>query len=144
MNGIASIVAPLVNAKGPIDAVVNYDGFDIRKGLDKQYAILMRELIEKPYYKSVRRFAGKAFKRALIANAMDLSKWDPNELYDRFDVDKNGSISRVELREGLHRIFHLNLSPSQLALCFPFNEDGSVAVDRESFANGILEVLRTK
>ena len=144
VHGTAAILAPLVKAKGPVDVVVNYDGFDIRQGLDKQYSILIRELLEKPFYKSVRRFAGKAFKRALIGNAMDLSKWDPNDLYDKFDVDKNGSISRSELREGLLRIFHLNLSPAQLSHCFPCNEDGCVAVDRESFSNGILEVLRTK
>jgi propionate CoA-transferase len=144
VNGMAAILAPLVQAKGPVDFVVNYDGFDIRKGLDHQYTTLVRELLEKPYYKSVHRFAGKAFKRALVGNAMDLSKWDAKELFDKFDIDKNGSISRTELREGLHRLFHINISPTQLAQCFPLHEDGSVALDRQSFADGIMEVLRTK
>ena len=144
VNGLAAIMAPRVQSKGPIDVVVNYDGFDIRSGLDSHFTHAVREFLEKPYYKSVRRFAGKAFKRALVGNSMDLSKWDIEELYDKFDTDQNGSVSRSELREGLNRLFHVNITPSQLAHCFPLNSDGSVAVDRQSFASGILEVLRTK
>jgi propionate CoA-transferase len=144
VNGLAAILAPLVQNKGPVDVAVNYDGFDIQKGLDSHFTHAVREFLEKPYYKSVRRFAGKAFKRALLGNAMDFSKWDIDELYDKFDIDHDGSISRSELREGLARMFHVSISPSQLAHCFPLNSDGSVAVDRKSFASGILEVLRTK
>lgn len=144
VNGLAAILSPLVEKKGPVDVVVNYDGFDIRKGLDDRFTHSVRQFLEKPYYKSVRRFAGKAFKRALVGNVMDLSKWDTQELYNKFDVDGNGSISRSELRDGLQRLFHVTLTNSQLAQCFPFNEDGSVAINREAFANGIMEVLRTK
>jgi propionate CoA-transferase len=144
VNGLAAILAPHVQSKGPVDVVVNYDGFDIRQGLDHLFTHSVKEFLEKPYYKSVRRFAGKAFKRALLGNAMDLSKWDVQELYDKFDTDHNGSISRSELRDGLSRLFHVSISPSHMAQCFPLNSDGSVAVDRQSFASGILEVLRTK
>jgi propionate CoA-transferase len=144
VNGLATIFAPLVQSKGPVDVVVNYDGFDVRKGLDSQFTRSVKDFLEKPYYKNVRRFAGKAFRRALIGDAMDLSKWDIQELYDKFDTDNNGYISRSELREGLLRLFNLNMTPAQLVHCFPVNKDGSVAVDRESFAVGILEVLRTK
>lgn len=144
VNGIKAILEPLVQAKGPIDVVANYDGFDIRNGLEEQYSKAVKEQLEKPFYKSAKRFAGKAYKRASLGNKIDLSKWDMDDLFGMFDKNRDGSVSREELREGLLRHFHVNLTPAQLGKCFPMNEQGSVAVDRTSFSDGIMEVLRTK
>lgn len=144
VNGFKAVIAPLTEKLGPIDVVSNYDGFDIRQGLEDEYSRALKEVLEKPYYKSIKRFAGKVFKRASLGEKMTLSQWDMNDLYPMFDKDNNGSISRSELRDGLLHLFHIDLTQSQLENCFPSNSDGSVAIDKKSFANGIMEVLRTK
>jgi propionate CoA-transferase len=73
VNGLASIVAPLVAKSGPIHVVSNYDGFDIRDGLEEAYSHAVKEQLEIPYYESIRQFAGKAFRRALLGERVDLS-----------------------------------------------------------------------
>jgi EF-hand domain len=112
--------------------------------LEEAYSRAVKEQLEIPYYQSIRRFAGKAFRRALLGEKVDLSQWSMDDLFSMFDVDNNGSISRAELRDGLLRHFHINLTRLQLESCFPLSGDGSVIIDRASFVNGIMQVLRTK
>jgi propionate CoA-transferase len=54
---VADICRPLDHR---IDAVVNYDGFEIDKRLVDDYASMVNALVE-TYYSSVRRYSTKAF-----------------------------------------------------------------------------------
>jgi propionate CoA-transferase len=141
ITGLRNIMHPLVEEKGPLEIIVNYEGFDVHKGLEGQFSEAVRTQLEEPYYKSVVRFAGKAFKRASLGEKMDLSKWDVDKLYNQFEFDAGGSISKEALRDGLMRLFHINLSSTQLSKCFSLKGDDVVALDRDAFADAIVELL---
>jgi propionate CoA-transferase len=55
-----------------VDAVVNYDGFQLAPGLEDEYAAMAHEMHER-FYVSVTRYASGAFKRMKIARALERS-----------------------------------------------------------------------
>lgn len=136
---LSGLLEPLVQAKGPIDMVVQYDGFDMSKGLVDDYAKLTNKLEEK-YYRTVHRFTGTQFHRAQLATKLKMSDWDPDALYDEFDTNHDGTLSLEELRHGVKDKFEIRLSPSQLALFQKTPE--STSVDREMFAKAVEDLLK--
>lgn len=139
IKGVREILAGPVAKKGPINMVVNYEGFDLGKGLEGYYAGKVDKL-QKEMYKSAKRYTGYAFQRAQLKSQLHMSDLDPNELFDSWDEDGNGTLSLEELREGFLRDYQLSLTQQQL-LQFK-NEDGDINVDRVMFAKGIAEILQ--
>jgi hypothetical protein len=92
---------------------LNWQGFSLAKGLEDKYSEGINKL-SKDFYKSVKRFSGKAFYRKKLGKRLQIGEWDSNELFNEFDVDKNGLISVEELRHGMKHNFHMHLTPSQL------------------------------
>jgi hypothetical protein len=119
--------------------VIQYDGFDLRKGLEDEHIRQTTEL-EKKYYKSVHRYTGTQFHRAQLGKKLKMSDWDPDSLYDEFDTNKDGSVSLEELRHGVKEYFEIRLSPSQLAQFQKTPE--STSVDRETFAKAVGNLLK--
>jgi propionate CoA-transferase len=147
-QGIKMLLDPLVEKKGPLDMVVSYDGFDIRKDLEDAFSVLLRELEEK-YYKSVQRFAGKAFKRAKLGKQNSIADWDIEKLFNKFDVKGNSEVSMEELREGMMNGFHIHLTTDQMKgiadRCVNGTGDISCAtLDRGTFEKVVLEILKNK
>jgi uncharacterized protein (DUF2249 family) len=145
VDGVAKILQPLVANKGPIAMVVNYDGFDLRKGLEDKYAAYVAKLQQK-YYKSAKRFHGKAFKRAQLGKAMVMSDMDPKELYEMFDSDKDGKLSIEEIRQGMEEYFNIRLTGAdvdkiQQAAKITIPENESLVLDSNLFAKVIKQVL---
>ena len=133
------ILDPLVKEKGPINMIVHYDGFDLRQGLEDKYADEVASLA-KDYYKSVQRHHGAAFHRARLGTRLRMSEWDPNELYDFFDINHDGVLTLEEIRNGISAQFKIHLTLSDLA---KFQKDpGDNLVDRETFAEGVQQVLK--
>jgi propionate CoA-transferase len=73
-HGLREILKPLVNQKGRIDMVVQYDGFDIRNNLSGFYVDETSKL-EKELYKSAKRYTGNAFKRAKLKRQIKMNEW---------------------------------------------------------------------
>lgn len=119
--------------------VIQYDGFDMRQGLEDEHIKRTKELEDK-YYNSVHRYTGSQFRRAKVAKQLKISDWDPESLYDEFDTNKDGSLSIEELRDGVKEYFEIRLSPSQLAL-FQKTPESSY-VDRETFAKAVENLLK--
>lgn len=134
-NGLRQLLDPLVKEKGPINMVVNYDGFDLRKGLEDSFRIEV-ENVEKEYYRSVKRYAGHAFKRAKLARQMQLNEWDPNDLFGAFDTNGNSRVSIEELRDGMINHFRVHLTPSQV--------EGLAGkdLDHEAFGHVVRNILK--
>ena len=141
------IVEPLVAKKGPVDVVVNYDGFDIRKDLEGKLSEALHKLEDK-YYKSVQRFAGKAFKRAKLGRQLSIDDWDVDRLFDRFDTDGSAEVSMEELRDGMMQNFHIHLTGNQLKnIADTYGGEGgasSVSLDSEAFTKVVLDILKRK
>jgi propionate CoA-transferase len=53
-----------------VDAVVNYDGFQIAPGLEDLYAAMAHEMTER-WYARVTRYASGAFKRMKVGGALE-------------------------------------------------------------------------
>lgn len=138
-NTLSEILDPLVRAKGPIDMVVQYDGFDLREGLEDEYQARI-DLLEKTYYKSVHRYSGTQFHRAQLGKTLKMDDWDSDKLYDEFDVNNDGQVSLEELRHGIQDRFEIRLSPNQVGM-FKKTPD-STFVDRETFAKAVEDMLK--
>lgn len=139
IGGLRDILSPLVLDKGPINIVVNYDGFDLGKGLERSYSEKVA-LLEKDFYKSVRRYTGQAFRRAQLKTQLKMSDYDPDELFETFDVDHSGSLDLEQLRECFQTKFQIRLSTSDIIL-FQQQDESVVKVNREMFAEGVRKVL---
>jgi propionate CoA-transferase len=71
IDAIRSAVTAQCGAIGHrVDAVVNYDGFQIAPGLEDGYAAMAHEM-QRRHYSSVTRYASGAFKRMKVARALD-------------------------------------------------------------------------
>lgn len=139
VKGLRAMWTPLVKKKGPINIVVNYDGFDLREGLEEKYGEEVKAL-QKDLYKSVTRYTGNAFRRAKLKVGLGMSEWDPKELYNEFDRDKNGKLSVQELLDGFHEKFQMHLTPSQIQYFLP--DPDTEYISRKMFEHGVAEVLR--
>lgn len=146
MDSVGYMLDPLVAAKGPIDMVVNYDGFDIRKDLEEKYNAAL-EVLGAKYYKSVVRFAGKAFKRAKLGKQLRIDDWDFDCLFKRYDKDGNSRVSVEELRDGMMHDFHIHLTPGQMNFIIKTYGGGggltSVELDKTAFCEVLLYILKT-
>ena len=145
VDGVANILKPLVTTKGPIAMVINYDGFDLRKGLEDKYASYVAKL-EQTYYRSATRFHGRAFRRALLGQTMVISDLDPSRLYEMFDVNKDGKLSIEEIRQGMEEYFNIRLTGAdvdkiQQAAKITIPENESLVLDSNLFAKVIKQVL---
>ena len=136
---LSDILDPLVKKKGPIDMVIQYDGFDLRQGLEDEYSRLTEDL-EKRYYKSAHRYSGSQFHRAQLGKTLRMEDWDSDKLYDEFDTNRDGKVSLEELRHGIKDRFEIRLSPAQLAMFQKTPE--STSVDRETFAKAVEDMLK--
>lgn len=109
LSNFEKIIKPLVDHKGPLDVVINYDGFDMSSSLLPLYNLQVKSF-EKLYYKSVKRFAGKAFKRASLAKSMNLKRWEEG-LFEAFDKNQDGIISPQEFRDGMRLLLGIHMTP---------------------------------
>jgi propionate CoA-transferase len=140
INGLRDILSPYVKENGPIDMVVNYDGFDIGKGLEDTYSEKVQAL-QQEMYKSVKRYSSQAFQRAKLKTKLSMSDWNPDELFDQFPSKQKDVLSLEELRSGFLENFHVHLTPSHIRHFQrgPFE----LRVDRATFAKGVVEVLES-
>lgn len=130
------IMLPLTKHKGPLDVVVNYDGFDLRSGLEELWAEHMDNLQQK-YYKTVRRFAGRAFRCAELKRSLTMNTFDANEMFVKMDEDGDGVLSREELRAGIRKFFGVRIRPSELDELYKSGD-----VTTHNFADIVGDCLR--
>jgi propionate CoA-transferase len=146
-RSLSLILEPLVEKKGPIAVVVNYDGFDIRKDLEEKLTLAL-EVMSKKYYKSVRRFAGKAFKRAKLGRHLSIGNWDIDNIYNQFNRQKKSDLSMEDFRDGMIQEFHIHLTPIQLKTIadkYRGESDSKlVKLDKASFEDALLYILKSK
>jgi hypothetical protein len=135
MTSLREMMHPLVQKKGPLDMVINYDGFDVSKDLESVYLDETAK-IENELYTSVKRYTGHAFKRAKLKKEMKIKDWNPNNLFDEFDVDHSGFLTREQLRNGFFEKFQIRLKQNQLDV---FGNK----IDRTRFVRGITQILST-
>jgi hypothetical protein len=67
------ILTPYVDVQGPIDMVVNYDGFDIGKGLEDTYSEQV-SVLQEEMNKSIRQYTGQAFQRVKLKTQLRMSE----------------------------------------------------------------------
>ena len=139
-KSLREILKPLADKKGPINMVVNYDGFDLHKGLEDKY-VAQTESIQSDFYKSAKRYSGKAFHRAKLGSQIKVVDWDPKQLFKEMDLNKDGSIQRDELRDGMENKFMLTITPKQLDKVYKNKMDG---INQEEFEAAVNELLSTQ
>jgi hypothetical protein len=144
INGIRDILKPCVKAKGKVNMVVNYEGFDLSNHLEELYCILL-ESLQSDMYLTTKRYTGQAFQRARLSTTLNMSKVgfgsdSAASLFDTFDTRRDGQLSIEELREGFSTHFHMSLSPEQIQEFVGENSDP--VVDRDAFVKGVKAVLK--
>jgi propionate CoA-transferase len=137
VKGLRDRLKPLVDKKGKINMVANYDGFDLRKGLEPLYAEVINA-IQDEMYKSVKRYTGHAFKRAKLKTSLHLKSFDPEELFKTFDSSNSGTLTTQELRDGFADLFHKHLTPANIRL---FSGSESNIISKEQFIHGLEEAF---
>jgi len=139
-GALRGILGPLCKEKGPIHMVANYDGFDLSKGLEEMY-VQHTQALQAEFYKSAKRYSGKAFHRAKLGNQIKVVDWDPVKLFKEFDKNGDGRIQRDELRDGMYEKFLITLLPKQLEAIFQNNMDG---ITQKDFSRAVKELLMAR
>ena len=135
-RSLDEILQPITKENGPVACVVNYDGFDLRSGLEETYSEAL-EKIEQKHYRSVKRYSGKAFRLAKLRKKANVERWDAAASFAEFDRDNDGIISAEELRRGIRKTFGIKLKPAELDAL------SRTAVTLDNFNDVILQCLRT-
>jgi propionate CoA-transferase len=141
-SSLRRLLDPILEKGGgaKVDIVINYDGFDVRKGLEDMYATGALKM-EDTYFRSVKRYAFGAFQRARLARLIAIQDWDRDELFDVFDTSRDGRVSIDEFRQGMLDMFQMKLSPSQISKFRRSPEDQ--CIDKETFLEAIEELLES-
>jgi propionate CoA-transferase len=138
---LRDILQPYYDAQGPVNMVVNYDGFDLGRGLENYYSDKIGT-IQEEFYKTWVRYTGNAFQRAQLKEQMKMEDWNPEELFTEFSTSGNDSLTVEELRDGFYKHFHIQLTPSQIHM-FQREDLETKTVDREAFEKGIQAVMNS-
>lgn len=133
------VLRPYVEARGKVNMISNYDGFELGRGLEDFYTEKI-EAIQNDCYNSWTRYTGSAFQRAKLQSIMSIDELDLDKLFDECSQEGKDTISLEELRQGFHNTFHIQLTPSQIHL---FRTEGG-EVDRNTFKEGVSAILRWK
>ena len=135
-SALDEVLAPLTKEKGPADVIVTYDGFDLRSNLEEAYSAAL-ENIEQKHYKSVKRFSGKAFRRAKLKQMANIESWDPRAAFAIMDEDGDKRLSPEELRRGIRKIFGIKLKQAEL------NSLTQEEITMDNFSGVVHKCLRT-
>ena len=135
-SALDEVLAPLTKEKGPADVIVTYDGFDLRSNLEEAYSAAL-ENIEQKHYKSVKRFSGKAFRRAKLKQMANIESWDPRAAFAIMDEDGDKRLSPEELRRGIRKIFGIKLKQAEL------NSLTQEEITMDNFSGVVRKCLRT-
>ncbi|OLL30614.1 acyl CoA:acetate/3-ketoacid CoA transferase [Burkholderia sp. SRS-W-2-2016] len=73
---VAEICEPVVARGQRVQAIVNYDGFEIDRDMEDRYIEMARDCVER-FYSSVTRFTTSAFMRAKLGDALARRKLAP-------------------------------------------------------------------
>jgi len=132
-----TIMISYTESRGKLDVIVNYDGFDLRTGLESAWAEAMENLQQK-HYNSVKRFAGRAFRCAQLKGMLaNMDTFDAKAIFCKMDKDADGLLSREELRSGIRKHFGIRLRQTELDnLC----KNGGVTI--QNFSDVVGECLR--
>ena len=136
VRSLDEILQPITKERGPVACVVNYDGFDLRSGLEEKYGEAL-EKVEQKHYRSVKRYSGKAFRLAKLREKANVQRWDADASFSEFDQNGTGLVSPEELRRGIRKTFGIKVKQAELdSLC-------RTDITRQNFNDVILECLRT-
>ncbi len=145
-HALREVIGPYFYTKGPINMVINYDGFDIGKGLEDYYSEKTNAL-QQQMYKSCVRYTGNAFQRAKLKQQLKMEDWNPDELFEEFSKlhqqnhqSRSDTLSLEDLREGFLKEFQIQLTPSHIQWFLEGSPDGS-SLTREAFAKGVNALL---
>jgi propionate CoA-transferase len=128
------ILQPITKERGPVDVIVNYDGFDCKSGLEQACADEI-EALNSRHYKSVKRYSFNAFRRAKLKNMARVEAWNATSLFREWNEDNSGTLSPLQLRTGVRETFGIRLKQAELdALC----KEG---VTLHNFTDILLEVM---
>jgi propionate CoA-transferase len=138
---IRDIFQPYYDASGPINLVINYDGFDLGRGLENYYSEKIGS-IQTEFYKTWVRYTGNAFQRAQLKEQMKMQDWNPEELFAEFSTSGNDTLTVEELRDGFEKHFRIQLTPSQIHM-FQKGDLETITVDKEAFERGVQAVMNS-
>ncbi|MFT3719128.1 acyl CoA:acetate/3-ketoacid CoA transferase [Pseudorhodoferax sp.] len=74
---VAQLCEPLLAQGRRVQAVVNYEGFELERDLEDRYAEMVRECVQR-YYAGVTRFTTSAFMRAKLGQALARRRLAPH------------------------------------------------------------------
>ena len=135
-NALDQVLTPMTKKNGPADVIVTYDGFDLRSGLEEAYSATL-ERVEEKHYKSVKRYSGKAFRRAKLKQMANIESWDARAAFVLMDEDGSGDLSPEEFRRGVRKQFGIKLKQAELdELCH-----GKITM--HNFSDVVYNCLRT-
>jgi propionate CoA-transferase len=139
---VRNLLQPYYDAKGPVNMVVDYEGFEIGKGLEEYYSEKIRHLQEN-FYRTVVRYSGAAFQRAKLKSQLHMEERSPDDLFDEFSSNpESDMMSLEELREGFQREFQIQLTPTTL---HNFLDKGTGSfINREQFKSGMKITLSNR
>ena len=135
-NALDQVLTPMTKKKGKADVIVTYDNFDLRSGLEEAYSAAL-ERVEEKHYKSVKRYSGKAFRRAKLKQMANIESWDAHAAFALMDEDGSGDLSPEEFRRGVRKHFGIKLKQAELdELC-----QGRITM--QNFSDVVYNCLRT-
>jgi propionate CoA-transferase len=138
-GAVREVLRPYMEARGKVNMISNYDGFELGRGLEDFYTKKI-EAIQNDCYNTWTRYTGSAFRRAKLKSTMAIGDLNLDDLFDECSREGKDTLSLEELREGFENKFHIQLTPSQI---HKFQKVGS-GVDRAAFKEGVQSILRWK
>lgn len=129
--------------KNKFHAYLNYDGFDVRSGLEETYGEYALDMQTK-YFASVKRFAGKAFRRAKLGTKIRISRQDPHEIFNELDTNRDGYVSAQTIRDGVLELLNIRLSQQEVNAFLDDETEGTGNVSEEKFVATLSKFLKSK
>lgn len=93
MDSLDEVLTPITfhcRPVGPVDVVINYDGYDLKSELEEKYMKALAKVYAK-HYQNMKRYSESLFVQKMLNTLVNIKPWNVASVFKEMDKNGDGS-----------------------------------------------------